>query len=420
MQLTISRLGHLGDGVAEADTGPTFVPRALPGELVEGAVVAGRMAAPRILRPVTERVRPPCPHYTACGGCAVMHASDEFVARWKRDIMARALAAHGLHAPVTATHVSPPQSRRRAVLAGRRLKKGVVVGFHARASGVVTAVPACRVLHPDLLAQLPLLEEVTRIGASRRGELALGVTCTAGGVDLDVRGAHPLDGPLRAALAALASRGGLARLSWDGELIAQVTPPEITFGRARVIPPPGAFLQATTEGEAALLSAVRTALGNAARVADLFAGCGTFALPLVAQADVHAVEADAAMLAAMDAGWRHATGLRRLTTEARDLFRRPLLPQELARFDALVIDPPRAGAEAQMHEIARSGVPVIAAVSCNPVTFARDAAILVAAGYRLDWVQQIDQFRWSPHVELAARLSKGHIAQGPANGARAE
>jgi 23S rRNA (uracil1939-C5)-methyltransferase len=178
------------------------------------------------------------------------------------------------------------------------------------------------------------------------------------------------------------------------------------FGRARVIPPPGAFLQATAEGEAALLAALYEAVDGAARIADLFAGCGTFSLPLAEQAEVHAVEGGAAMIAALDQGWRQAQGLRRVTTEARDLFRRPLTPDELTRYDAVVIDPPRAGAEAQTAELARSRVPVIAAVSCNPVTFARDAAVLAGAGYRLDWVQVVDQFRWSTHVELVARFSR--------------
>ena len=184
-------------------------------------------------------------------------------------------------------------------------------------------------------------------------------------------------------------------------------PPRINTSTAgaRVVPPPGAFLQATDHGEASLLAAVTEAIGTARRIADLFAGCGTFALPLTARAEVLAVEGDAGMTAAMDKGWRGATGLKRLTTQTRDLFRRPLEPDELRGFDAVVIDPPRAGAEAQTAAIARAKVPVIAMVSCNPATFARDARLLVAAGYRIDWVQPVDQFRWSPHVELAARLS---------------
>ncbi|BBU59177.1 hypothetical protein KU6B_54420 [Mameliella alba] len=181
-------------------------------------------------------------------------------------------------------------------------------------------------------------------------------------------------------------------------------PPHQQFGTALVTPPPGAFLQATATGQEALLSAVLEALAGAKHVADLFAGCGTFALPLAELARVHAVEGDRAMTAALDKGWRQGQGLRHVTTEARDLFRNPLLPDELKRFDGAVIDPPRAGAEAQVAELARARVPRIAHVSCNPVTFARDCARLVAAGYRLDWLQVVDQFRWSTHVELVAAL----------------
>ena len=178
------------------------------------------------------------------------------------------------------------------------------------------------------------------------------------------------------------------------------------FGKALVAPPPGAFLQATAEGEAALLAAVREAVGPAKRIADLFAGCGTFALPLAEQAEVLAVEGEAAMVAAMDRGWREAQGLHKVVSLTRDLFRRPLLPDELKLFDAVVIDPPRAGAAAQIAELAQSTVKVVAAVSCNPVTFARDARVLVDAGFNLDWVQVVDQFRWSGHVELAAKFSR--------------
>jgi 23S rRNA (uracil1939-C5)-methyltransferase len=244
------------------------------------------------------------------------------------------------------------------------------------------------------------------LGASRNGEVALALTRGEDGIDLAVSGGKPLDQSLFSALAALAERADLARLSWDGEIVVARRAVAQRFGRARVVPPPGAFLQATPEGEAALVAAMREAVGPARRLADLFAGSGTFALPLAEAAEVHAVEGDAAMLAALDAGWRQAQGLHLVTTEARDLFRRPLMPGELRGFDAVVIDPPRAGAEAQTGAIADSDVRIVAAVSCNPVSFARDARILCRGGFALDWVQVVDQFRWSPHVELAARFSR--------------
>lgn len=406
MILTIDRLGHLGDAIAQGPEGPVYVAQGLPGEVVEGEPVAGRIAAPRIVTPSPDRVRAPCPHYRACGGCSLQHASDGFVEGWKADVVRSALAGQGLEAQLRPVVTSPARSRRRATLAGRRTKKGALVGFHGRASETLTEIEHCLLLHPALLATLPLLREVTVAGASRQGELGLMVTLTTGGVDLAVTGGKPMDAALFAALAGLAEAGDLARLSWNGEPVATRRPPAQRFGAAEVVPASGAFLQPTTEGEAALLAAVTEAVGGARSIADLFAGSGTFALPLASQAEVHAVEGEAAALAALDTGWRRAGGLHKVSTETRDLFRRPLLPDELRRFGAVVIDPPRAGAEAQAAELARSAVPVIAAVSCNPVTFARDARLLVAGGYRIDWVQVVDQFRWSPHVELVARFSR--------------
>lgn len=411
MRLTVERLGHLGDGIGP---GPVYVPLALPGEEVEGTPEGRTLTDVRILAPSPDRVRAPCPHYRACGGCLLQHASDAFVAGWKAEVVQAALTAQGLSAPFRPVATSPARSRRRATLAGRRTKKGVLLGFHGRASGTIVPVPDCQLLHPELMAAFPALEALVETGASRKGELALTVTRSEGGPDVAVTGGKPCDLELRQALGRIAERFGLARLAWEGEVIALRVPPSQRFGPARVVPPPGAFLQATEAGEAALLAAVVDAVGPARRIADLFAGAGTFALPLASGADIHAVESEAAMLAALDRGWREAPGLHRITTEARDLFRRPLLPDELRRFDAVVIDPPRAGAEAQMAELSRSSVPVIAAVSCNPVTFARDMGLLAGAGFVLDWVQVIDQFRWSPHVEIVARLVRtGAQGRGP-------
>jgi 23S rRNA (uracil1939-C5)-methyltransferase len=242
-------------------------------------------------------------------------------------------------------------------------------------------------------------------GGSRKSELVLTITRSLAGPDVSVTGGKPLDGQLRLELARVTEAHGLSRLTWDGEVVALRTAPMQAMGRAMVAPPPGAFLQATEQGQADLLAAVQDAVGNAKRITDLFAGVGTFALPLADHAEVHAVEGDAAMIAALDKGWRQAEGLKRVTSETRDLFRRPLEPDEFKKVQAVVIDPPRAGAEAQTKTLALSKVPVIAFVSCNPVTFARDAKVLISAGYSLDWVQPVDQFRWSSHVELAARFS---------------
>ena len=419
----VERLGRRGDGVAAGATagaaGRALAPLTLPGEQIEGEAVDGRIAAPRILSPSPDRVRPVCTHYRACGGCSLMHASEGFTTAWKQQVVTAALTARGLAAPVAAVHVSPPRSRRRAVLSGRRSKKGALVGFHARASDVIVDLAECHVLRPEITAALPLLRRIVAAGASRSGELSMTVIHGPAGLDLTVTGGKPMEPALFQTLAALADEGDLARLTWqsagqqsagqqsagEGQSITR-RPPALPMGRARVVPPPGAFLQATAEGEAALTAAVRDAVAGAARIVDLFSGCGTFSLPLAETAAVHAVEGLAAPLAALDAAWRAAPGLNRVTVENRDLARRPLLADELAVFDAIVIDPPRAGAEAQAREIARSPVGRLAMVSCDPVTFARDAQILAGGGLHLVRLSVVDQFRWSPHVEIVADFAR--------------
>ncbi|MBF9033004.1 class I SAM-dependent RNA methyltransferase [Rhodobacterales bacterium HKCCE2091] len=402
-EVTIRRLGHLGDGIAEDETGaPVYAPRTLPGEVVAGEVEGNRIDAPRILTPSPDRVRAPCPHYRSCGSCQLQHASDGFVATWKREVVTAALAAQGLSAPVLGPDTSPERSRRRATLAGRRLKSGALVGFHGARSGTVVPIPDCRVLSPDLIACLPALEAMVREGGSRKGEMSLALTASDTGIDCAVSGGRALDTALLSTLPRHADT--FLRLTWNGETVFAAAPPRFRFGTAEVEPPPGAFLQATKAGEAALTAAVMEAVEGAAGIVDLFAGCGTFTLPLAATAPVHAVEGEAALTATLDRAARHAAGLKPVTVETRDLFRRPLTPDELSRYDAAVIDPPRAGAEAQTAELARARIPRIAMVSCNPVTFARDAKLLAEAGYRIEQVQVVDQFRWSTHVELAAAL----------------
>lgn len=398
MTTTIESLTHLG--VGKTDDG-TLVPRVLPGEVIELTEDGYR-----VTHPVPERIAPVCKHYKSCGGCAMQHASDDFVATWKQDIVHRALSAQGLRAEFRPILTSPPASRRRAKLSGRRTKKGALVGFHAKGSDIIVPVPNCEILVPEITDVIPALEKLTTLVASRKSEVALTLTASNTGLDVYLQSSQPLTQELRTKLAQLVESENIARLTWDDEPIAMRVPPSQTFGTASVTPPPGAFMQATKHGEASLLSAVLDTVSGAKRVVDLFAGCGTFTLPLAEQAEVHAVEGEQAMLTALDSGWRNAKGLKKVTTEARDLFRRPLEPDEFKGFDAVVIDPPRAGAEAQTRTLAKSDIPTVAMVSCNPVTFARDAATLSTAGFNLNWVQVVDQFRWSPHVEIAASFTR--------------
>jgi 23S rRNA (uracil1939-C5)-methyltransferase len=405
-QVIIQRLGHLGDGIAD---GPIYAARMLPGETVTGTLDGTRLTAPRIVTSSDDRVTAPCRHYKTCGGCSVQHASDAFVANWKKTIVKDALAAHGLDPVFGDIHTSPAASRRRASFSGKRTKKGAMVGFHAPASPTLVQVPDCQIITPGLASLTPVLENITVLGASRKGEITLTVTETPVGFDVSVSGGKPMDPVLQGTLAQVCGAGRIARLTWDDETVAQAEVPIVSFDGMPVPIPPGAFLQATLPGEAALRDAVTEIVGGAGRIVDLFAGCGTFALPLARGAEVHAIESERPMLDALDGGWRRATGVKHVTTETRDLFRNPVLPEDL-KYDAAVIDPPRAGADAQMRALADSKIGTIAAVSCNPATFARDARHLIEGGYVMGALTIVDQFRWSPHVELVARFDKRHIS----------
>ncbi|MBR9761978.1 MAG: class I SAM-dependent RNA methyltransferase [Rhodobacteraceae bacterium] len=401
----IQRLGHHGDGIAEGPSGPVYVPMTLPGERVSGTLSGDRLEGVKILDPSEQRVAAPCRHFRSCGGCAVQHAGEDYVAAWKRGIVEVALKGQGLEAVISGVATSPAQSRRRASLSARKTKGGALAGFHGRASGAIVEVPDCQLLHPALMRALPVAEGLARVGGARKGEISVLATLSEAGLDISVTDGKPLDEPLRMELTSAAQELDLARLSWDGELIVTRNPPFQRFGRAQVVPPPGAFLQATHHGEQTLLAEVLRITRGSKRVVDLFAGCGTFALPISERAEVLAVEGDRAMTAALEEGWRRAGGLHALKAQVRDLFRNPLEGEDFKGIDAAVIDPPRAGAEAQTRALAEARVPVIAAVSCNPVTFARDARLLLEAGYDMGEVLVVDQFRWSPHVEVVAGFS---------------
>lgn len=399
----ITRLGHLGEGVAD---GPVYAPLTLPGEIVAGEVKGDRLTDVKIVTPSEDRVKPPCRHFKSCGGCQLQHASDRFVEDWKKSVVEKALVAQGIDTIPAQITSSPSRSRRRATYSAKRSKKGAMVGFHARGSDVIVENPDCILVTPEVLAGRAVVADLAVIGASRKGEIAALVTESEAGLDIRVTGGKPLDGPLRITLAEAAQRHNLARIAWEDEVVVTGNQPYQSFGNAQVIPPAGAFLQATKQGEIALLDSVLEVISGTKKVVDLFAGCGTFTLPIAKTAETHAFEGDNAMIEALDQGWRKSQGLKQVTAKTRDLFRNPLLAEDLSGFDAIVIDPPRAGAKAQVEQIAQSSVPVIAFVSCNPVTFARDARILTEGGYRLDWVRVVDQFRWSSHVEVAAKFTR--------------
>jgi 23S rRNA (uracil1939-C5)-methyltransferase len=401
----IERLGAQGDGIAEG--GAPFVAHTLPGETVGVISHGDRARLEAVLEPSAERIAAVCPHVRTCGGCGLQHASDGFLARWKAGLVTAALSARGIEGvAIRPVETSPPGARLRIAVAARRGKKGVQIGFHAAGSSEIVPIESCAVAAPALVAALPVLSELVMMGASRKGELRMTLTLSEGGIDVAVTEAKDLDGPRMALLAGVANRADLARLSWNGEIAVTRRTPVQRVGAMAVVPPPGGFLQATAEGQAALTHAVREIVGPAARVADLFAGSGTFALALADRAEVLAVESDAGALKALHTAWRANPGLHRVTCERRDLFNRPLRGMEMKALGAVVLDPPRAGARAQAEQLAEGGPARIASVSCNPATFARDARILIDGGYRLDWVLPVDQFRWSPHLELVGSFSR--------------
>lgn len=404
VETVIESLGAQGDGVTEEGL---FVPFTLPGERVRVLPSGHRARLETVVSPAPERVQPPCPHFGSCGGCALQHASGKMIAAWKSDLISRSLASRGIEdVDIRQVVTSPAGSRRRATFGARRTRKGSVIGFYAPGSDEIVPISTCHLVEPQLMAALPILAELAETGASRKRPMRFAVTASERGLDVAAEGGKLIEGPLYGQLVAIAATCDLARLSWQGEVLVTRRQPLQQMGRAWVAPPPGGFLQATHEGEAALVAAVREAVAGARQVADLFAGSGTFALPLAKRAEILAADADEAALEALMAGWRGADGLKTVRIERRNLLSRPLLGQELAPFEAVVFDPPRAGARAQAEQIARSHVRRVAAVSCNPATFARDARTLIDGGYHLDWVLPVDQFRWSPHVELAAAFSR--------------
>ncbi len=412
----IDRLGARGDGIAETPSGPVFIPYALPGETVAAIRETGGRArigdmATAVIAPSPDRREPFCPYFFRCGGCATQHLDAQAYRAWKRGILVQALASAGIDAPVADLADAQGAGRRRLTFHGRASDGTMLIGFMAARSHALVEIEACPVAEPGLADAARAARLLAQPLAGSGKPLDIQVTLTEGGLDIDIRGHGPLSRKLSQALIARAAELDLARLSIHGEILVTRRPPRIAMGRAFVVPPPGGFLQATGKGEAVLAALAQDALENSRkrvkRVADLFAGCGPFALRLAEAAMVHAVENDAAALSALDVAARATPGLRPVTTETRDLFRRPLLKPELESYDAVILDPPRAGCEAQARQIAGAKVPLVVSISCDPGTFARDAAILIAAGYRLESVTPVDQFAHTGHLEVVGVLRKG-------------
>lgn len=423
VEVEIAEIGARGDGVARLGDDQVFVPFTVPGDRVVARVEGRRgdglaAALVEVTQPGPGRAQPPCPQFGRCGGCSLQHLDPSVYGEWKRGLLLTQLTRHGLGAvPVAAMVQVPAGQRRRAAFAFHRRKGATVLGFNARASHTIIDLDDCLLLERPLAALLPSLRAVLTetVAEGEDGDVTVALTET--GLDVLVEVEARLDLFDREKLAAFADAADLARLSWRRpgggfvEPIARRRPALVRFGAIAVEPPPGNFLQPTLGGERAIAALVTQAVAGAKTVADLYCGCGSFTLPLAAHgAAVHAVEGDEAPIRSLEAAANAAA--RKVTTEVRDLARRPLLPHELAKFQAVVFDPPRAGAQSQAEQLAQarqqaaSGPATVVAVSCNPATLARDLAILVQAGYRVEGVTPIDQFPHSPHLEAVAILRR--------------
>ena len=402
-ELEVLRVGTQGDGVAE---GPVYVPFTLPGERVRARVQAGRGELVEVLAPSAERQAPPCPHFFTCGGCALQHWAAGGYLDWKAGLIREALSREALEAEILPAVACAPGSRRRLALHARPGRPGEArLGYKARGSWTLVDIEVCPIADPRLVASFPALRRLAAAFLEHpRSAPTLHVTWTETGLDVDVTGVERKTGGLsadaRLKAAEAAQTAGLARVTLAGELVYQAARPVVRIGQALVALPPGAFLQATAAAEQAMGDFILEAAAGADRVADLFCGVGTFSFRLAERAGVLAADASAEAIAALGAAVGAAPGLKPIAAEARDLFRRPVLAQELKGIQAVVFDPPRAGAEAQAAQIAQSAAARAVGVSCNPATFARDARILVDAGFTLERVLPVDQFLWSPHVEL--------------------
>lgn len=403
VEVTIEAVGGEGDGVA---AGPLFVPFTLPGERIRAEGSGERRELIEILEASAERVDPPCPHFGACGGCALQHWAHAPYLAWKVERLVGTLARQHIETEILPAFAAEPGTRRRLALHARRGSgEAARLGYKARRSWDLVDVKACPIADPRLEAALPALRRLAApLFEHPKSAPTLHVTLTDTGLDIDITGVEArsggLSGDARAQLAERAAEADVARVTLGGEVAYLARLPMVRLGPAAVALPPGGFLQAVPAAEAAMARFVTEAAAGAARIADLYCGAGTFTFRLAEIAPVHAADFGATAIAALTAALATAPGLKGVTAEARDLVRRPVLAEELKKTDVVVFDPPRAGAAEQAAELARSAVPRVVGVSCNPATFARDARTLIDAGFRLERVLPVDQFLWSPHVEL--------------------
>jgi 23S rRNA (uracil1939-C5)-methyltransferase len=409
-QLVIDHVGHRGDGVARADGHSVYVPYTLGGEIVEVEPAHGHAERRHLLgiaQASTERIAPFCRYFGSCGGCAIQHWQIDAYRAWKRRIVTDTLKQSGIECEVGDLADAHGAGRRRITIHARRGSDGELrIGFAAAGSHAIVAIDHCPILDPALHGAFDASRALADVLKPSNKPLDIQITATDRGLDIDVRGSGPLSAAMISTLSRVAQQHRLARLTRHGELVLMRQPPVVTIGAARLALPPGSFLQATVAGEETLAALVADRCKGAKHIADLFCGVGPFALRLAAKSRISAFDSDAGAVTALQRAATSTSGLKPLIVETRDLFRRPLMPQELRDYDAIVFDPPRQGAQTQVTQLAASKIPTVVAVSCNVATFARDAKILIEGGYKIEGVTPVDQFRHTPHVELVARFTR--------------
>lgn len=408
-EASIEKVGFQGDGLT---AGGLAVPLTLPGERVQARQGKDRAELVEVIEASPDRVVAPCRHFSACGGCALQHWDMAAYSAWKREVVEAQLRRAGLETEVAPILTTPPASRRRVGLHARKQGRSVEIGYKMRRSWSLVPISECPIAEPAIVRALPHLRALAApLFEHPKSAPILHITASQTGIDIDISGVERtrsggLSADARMQIAMTAGEADFARVTMGDEILYEARKPRVTFGRAQVALPPGSFLQASAKSEADMVTLVKAGIAGASRVADLFCGAGAFTFPLAETAVVYAADGAGPAIASLKAAIATAPGLKTITSEVRDLFRRPLLAEEMKKLDAVVFDPPRAGAEAQTQEIARSDISRVVAISCNPQTFVRDAKILVVNGFSLDRVTPIDQFLWSSHVELVAVFSR--------------
>ncbi len=406
-ELQITTIGRQGDGIARTEEGDIFIPLTLPDEKVIADVDGDRGTLEKIVTASEKRRVPLCKHYSICGGCSLQHMSEENYFDWKRNVVKQAFSKAGIDIEPEEVKTVSHNSRRRAVMEIRRTKKTIQFGFHGRKSSDIVDIEECFIIRNEILNKLSDLKILLRPLLSRKGISRVYITATDNGLDISITDVNKeLNAEIREDLAQNSRKFGVVRLTINGETMFVQAPPALHFAEVKVEIAPGSFLQAVQEAEHHMRDIILEGVGKAKKVADLFCGTGTFTFPLAKKAEVTAIEYDQKALKQLKHAFDNAQGLKPVNIELRDLARDPLTPKELTEFEAVVFDPPRAGAKSQAEALARSTVPTIVAVSCNPATMARDIRILIDGGYKLHKVTPIDQFLYSAHVEAVAVLTK--------------